>query len=294
MSDMPASIAAALVKAQREARDVVKDGVNAYHKYAYATSEDIAQECKRALNANGLALCRVGWSSTQPTEHAPGNVLVRYALVHDSGDSWLLPEASCPVCPEKGRPEDKATAAALTFSAGYVALGLLQIERVDEHAPDARNDTDRGKHQQTRRQSPLPGRPAKSAMDVRPMLLAFEAIKPGEIDRCMKMIDRANEHEPNLSDADYEAVGKAIESAKLRAEEAPAKPAGNPALKPPPGKQNLADVATIVELSTWIAGRREMLKTLPREERDLVRQELTEAARRLNVDHAAMLHSAGL
>lgn len=140
MTEMPKSIAAALVKAQREARDVVKADENGYHRYRYTKADDIAAEGRRALNGAGLALCRVGWYLKPPGEGMPLSVAVLYLLVHDDGSSWLCPEAVCPVIPEKGRPEDKATAAALTFSAGYVALGLLQIERVDEHSPDARND----------------------------------------------------------------------------------------------------------------------------------------------------------
>ena len=39
---------------------------------------------------------------------------------------------------------DKAVAGALTYSAGYTALGLLQIERVNENDPDRRDDRDEG------------------------------------------------------------------------------------------------------------------------------------------------------
>lgn len=155
---MPASIATALVKAQREARDVEKDAKNEYHRYAYSKADDIAAEGRRALNLSGLALCRVGWTLNPATETGPGSVSVCYVLVHESGDVWALPPAFCPVIPEKGRPEDKATAAALTYSAGYVALGLLMIERTDQHSPDARND---GASQRTRSKKPeevAPGR----------------------------------------------------------------------------------------------------------------------------------------
>lgn len=176
MEEMPKSIAAALVKAQRDAIDVPKDGFNKFHGYAYSTSEGIAAECKRALNANGLGLCRLGWTTKPPTEHAPGSVVVRYRLVHEGGDSWALPDAECPVIPEKGRPEDKATAAALTFSAGYVALGLLQIERVDEHAPDARND---GGTQRQKAAKPAEVPPKRATMTVEWKLVDCES--PAEL-----------------------------------------------------------------------------------------------------------------
>jgi hypothetical protein len=73
---------------------------------------------------------------------APANVVALYMLVHSSGDSWMLEPVTVPAIPDKGRPLDKAVAGALTYSAGYTSLGLLQIERVDENSPDARNDHD--------------------------------------------------------------------------------------------------------------------------------------------------------
>lgn len=138
--DMPKSIAAGLVKAQRATKDVEKDSTNTFHKYKYAAADAIAAEARRVLNLAGLALCRVGWTFSEFTDKSPARLNVRYMLVHEDGSTWDLPEVSVPSIPDKGRPEDKADAAALTYSAGYVALGLLQIERVDEHGVDARND----------------------------------------------------------------------------------------------------------------------------------------------------------
>jgi hypothetical protein len=171
--EIPKSIAIGLVKAQRAAKDVEKDGTNAHFKYKYASADAIAAEARAALNGAGLALCRIGWTPVPAVlrnewefigdpgdAKAPGwmepwiepaRILVTYAVVAESdGAVWVLDPVSVPVLPEKGRPEDKAEAAALTYSAGYVALGLLQIERVDQHSPDARDDSNRqpGRQQQ--------------------------------------------------------------------------------------------------------------------------------------------------
>lgn len=140
MTDMSKNIATALVEAQKAVRVVRKDSENAHHRYKYASSDDLAAECKKALNASGLALCRIGCTVQPATETAPANVVALYMLVHISGDSWKLDPVTVPAIPDKGRPLDKAVAGALTYSAGYTSLGLLQIERVDENDPDARRD----------------------------------------------------------------------------------------------------------------------------------------------------------
>jgi len=140
MSPPPPSIAKALVEAQKAVKSVGKASVNEHHGYAYASAQDVAAEAQRALNGAGLALCRIGWAHVPITEKEPARLEVSYVLTCTSGESWLLPPVSVPSLPGKGRPEDKAEAAALTYSAGYVAQGLLQIERVDEHDVDARDD----------------------------------------------------------------------------------------------------------------------------------------------------------
>lgn len=137
---VPASIAKALVEAQRHVGRVEKGSTNKHFSYKYASADDTAAEAKRALNLAGLALCRVGWTHTPLTEHEPARLTVSYMLTSSEGDCWPLAPVSVPSLPGAGRPEDKAEAAALTYSAGYVAQGLLQIERVDEHDPDARGD----------------------------------------------------------------------------------------------------------------------------------------------------------
>jgi hypothetical protein len=284
MSDgMPASIASALVKAQREARDVVKDGENKYHRYAYATADAIASEARRALNKSGLALCRVGWSVQKAGDGVPLTVLVTYALVHDDGSSCLLPPAECPVIPEKGRPEDKATAAALTFSAGYVALGLLQIERVNEHSPDARDEPE-----------PEPSRPKVSVVPVSAMLDSFAGVKAGETAKLEKLLARAREVRDGLNDEDDAKVSAAIREAKARAEQKPeasktAKPGGTLGVKATP-----LDCTSVPELSLWVGHHRDRIAAMGENDKALTRAALKRAADKLQIDADAMLVAAGL
>lgn len=150
---MPTGIAKRLLAAQRGARDVEKDSTNKHHRYAYASADDIAAEARRALNEAGLALTRIGWVHMPWTEQSPARIRPLYLLVSDEGETWELPEITVPVLPGDGRPEDKAEAAALTYASGYVALGLLQIERVDpKTGVDSRND-DGYRREQERPQS---------------------------------------------------------------------------------------------------------------------------------------------
>jgi hypothetical protein len=157
----PPSIAKALVQAQIACEPVEKDSTNSFHKYKYASSDDMVAAGKRAMNSAGLALARIGWAhepakyvvydslrekpdAAPHGEYIPARLVVTYALASAEGETVILPPVSVPVLPEKGRPEDKAEAAALTYSHGYVVLGLLELERADESDVDRRDDRDRG------------------------------------------------------------------------------------------------------------------------------------------------------
>jgi len=137
------SLAAALVKAQLAAEAVGKDKANAFHKYKYASAEAMLAEGREALASAGLALMQLGWSVSDSL----GKLHVKYMLLHDSGEhlTWTT-ETS--IIPDKGRPQDKAEAAALTYSIAYTIRGLLLLPRVDDQASvDARDD----RHHEPRR-----------------------------------------------------------------------------------------------------------------------------------------------
>jgi len=130
------ALAAALVKAQLAAEAVGKDKANAFHKYRYASAEAMLAEGREALATCGLALFQKGWS-VSPDK---AMMSVQYMLIHDSGDT-LEWNAETSIIPDKGRPQDKAEAAALTYSIAYTIRGLLLLPRVDEQASvDARDD----------------------------------------------------------------------------------------------------------------------------------------------------------
>lgn len=130
MSDQM-ELRAALVRAQGLARAVVKSSKNEHFVYQYASSEAIISEGREALSEAGLALFPVTQDIVDIGEGE--NVLsllkVVYGLVHTSGQGMEL-SSTTPIIPEKGRPFDKALAAAKTYDLGYLLRGLLLLPRV--------------------------------------------------------------------------------------------------------------------------------------------------------------------
>lgn len=131
-------LSAALVDAQRRAEAVEKTAQNSFHRYAYASSEAVIQVARRALGEAGLAV-----SAHYAVEHLePHEMLAAtYVLDHLSGESRSY-SSSTPIIPEKGRPADKALAAAKTYDLAYFLRALLLLPRVEEGAEvDARDDS---------------------------------------------------------------------------------------------------------------------------------------------------------
>lgn len=140
INGLPPVVAAALVKAQGEIRAVEKDSKNNHHNYKYASADDLVGEARQALGKADLALLQAGWRMEHPAEHdAPSRIVVTYLLVHTSGHVLRFC-TSTPIIPDKGRPEDKAEATALTYNLGYTVRGLLLIPRSDEGADVDRRD----------------------------------------------------------------------------------------------------------------------------------------------------------
>lgn len=149
------TLAAALVAAQTSAESVGKDATNKFHNYKYASAEAIMVEARHALNSAGLATLMERWELLPPThDGAPERVKVHFLTLHANSDQTLKGETEYFVMPEKGRPEDKATATALTYAEGYYLRGLLCLPRVEEGSQvDDRDDRER---------EPGPRRPAQN------------------------------------------------------------------------------------------------------------------------------------
>jgi len=139
---------AGLVAAQRAGRTVAKDGKNAHHGYKYATSEDVIEEARGALSAGELALFAEASSlreiipaSGEGSAYEPPLYVVDsvYVLAHASGGTHRITSSTF-VMPEKGRPFDKALAAARTYDLAYTLRSLLLLPRGEADHPDQRDD----------------------------------------------------------------------------------------------------------------------------------------------------------
>lgn len=127
----------ALVAAQANMVAVAKDSTNAFHKYKYASADDVIAAARIALNDQGLALIR-NWS----VKFNEAGIWVdsQFSLIHDgSVGVFNAGTVPFPVIEDKGRPLDKALAGALTSSLAYFLRDLLLIPKDDEHM-DKRDD----------------------------------------------------------------------------------------------------------------------------------------------------------
>lgn len=132
----------ALIAAQLNAKAVEKNSENTWHKYKYASAEALIEEARAALNTAGLATIMERWEILPPRQGSEYQIIkIYFKTLHDSSDDTLAGDVEYHIFPEKGRPDDKATATALTYAEGYYLRGLLCLPRVDaETDVDQRND----------------------------------------------------------------------------------------------------------------------------------------------------------
>lgn len=74
------NIAKALIEAQKEMGNAVKDSTNPFFKSKYADLNSVREACLPALNKHGIAVL-------QPTVHIDGKNFVKTLLLHESGES---------------------------------------------------------------------------------------------------------------------------------------------------------------------------------------------------------------
>ena len=119
---------AALAKAQADLRGVEKGSRNDYHRYDYASAEDMMAAATDSLGKFGLAFVCVG----SEFDKASQSVKAHYILTHEDGGMMQLGSHQITVHPDKGRPMDKAISTALTYLQAYTLRGVFNIPRVPE------------------------------------------------------------------------------------------------------------------------------------------------------------------
>ena len=119
---------AALAKAQADLRGVEKGSRNDYHRYDYASAEDMMAAATDSLGKFGLAFVCVGSEFDKSSQ----SVKAHYILTHEDGGMMQLGSHQITVHPDKGRPMDKAISTALTYLQAYTLRGVFNIPRVPE------------------------------------------------------------------------------------------------------------------------------------------------------------------
>jgi hypothetical protein len=134
-------LAQSLAQARDKCKSATKDGYNDYHKYAYATADNVIGGASEALAGSGLALVPVSEELAVLAGSPPIYVLNRTLLLsHSSGESIRIEVKGWPVVPERGRPLDKAFCVALTTSLAYKLRDLLQMPRGEDDDAAAQDD----------------------------------------------------------------------------------------------------------------------------------------------------------
>lgn len=120
-SDSIAALAPALLKAQREIKDVVKDGLNPHFKSKYATLDSVIGVCKEALNANGIVFLQGG----EETNGETLSLVTR--LLHESGE-WI--ESTLAMKPVK--PDPQGIGSCITYARRYALAAICGVTSEDD------------------------------------------------------------------------------------------------------------------------------------------------------------------
>lgn len=119
-SESIAKLAAALVKAQAEAENALKNATNPHFKSDYANLEAVLDVAKPALSANGLALIQVpGYEN--------GHATLESRLVHESGE-WIEGTSGAPL--QKGDPQ--GIGSATSYLRRYATAAIMCITQEDD------------------------------------------------------------------------------------------------------------------------------------------------------------------
>ena len=134
-SESIAKIAAALVKAQAEMGNAVKDSKNPFFKSKYADLNAVREAFMPALNKHGVSVI-------QPTSVIDGKLYVETVLLHESGE--FLSGLYEVVVGKQNDPQ--ALGASISYSRRYGLQSMVNIGAADD---DAESAIDRGNSRTT-------------------------------------------------------------------------------------------------------------------------------------------------
>ncbi len=124
-------IIAALLKAQKEMGNAVKNGTNPHFKSKFADLNSVRDAVIPLLNENGILVL-------QPMVNLEGNEYVKTVLLHDSGET--IESYTKIVC--KAQNDPQALGSAITYARRYGLQSLVCIGAEDDDAEKsmARNE----------------------------------------------------------------------------------------------------------------------------------------------------------
>lgn len=166
---------AALARAQARVQTVGKEGWNKDREYAYASSDALLGELRRAFAPEGVSFLH-SWRQVAPPrmnvsdkQWLTATVIIDWVLLYGDEEKavmgFLRGTAECEAIGSAGRPPDKAMAAAKTFAIGFVAIGIGALDRAEvPHVEnvDARQEDDKARRppprEDARERRAAPGR----------------------------------------------------------------------------------------------------------------------------------------
>jgi hypothetical protein len=114
-------IAAALIKAQMEMGNAIKDSSNPFFKSKYADLNAVREACMPALNKHGIVVL-------QPIVHIEGKSFVKTLLLHESGESI---ESLTEIIYSK-QNDAQAQGSGITYARRYGMQSLVNVGADDD------------------------------------------------------------------------------------------------------------------------------------------------------------------
>jgi len=130
MSDTISNIAGALVIAQGQMSNAVKDSKNPFFKSKYADINSVREACLPALNAQGISV----W---QPTVFVEGKKFVQTIFLHTSGE--FVSGLTEIVYAKEGDPQAQIAGTTYARRGGLQALANLGVEDDDGNTAAGRD-----------------------------------------------------------------------------------------------------------------------------------------------------------
>ena len=115
------AIIEALLKAQKEMWNAIKDAKNPFYKSTYADLNSVREACIPLLNENGIVVL-------QPMVTIDGNEYVRTVLLHESGE--MIESFTKILC--KAQNDPQAYGSGVTYARRYGLQSLVSIGADDD------------------------------------------------------------------------------------------------------------------------------------------------------------------